>query len=174
MWLPIKGWEGFYDVSDDGQVRSLKYHGLARKTPRILKTYPHTKSYKLVRLQSGSRSVPRYVHRLVLETFVGECPAGKEAGHRDGHKQNNALSNLEWITRPENVSDKYKHGHILYGERNGFAKLTATQVQQIRQSASSHAALARQFGVAETTVADVRHGKTWAKLEARAAGKDGG
>lgn len=101
MWKPIQGFEGLYEVSDGGRVRSLR-----GKTPRILninKTvagYPHV---GLVRL--GESSKRRYwfsVHRLVAAAFIGPCPEGYVVNHKDENKANNVISNLEYVTFREN------------------------------------------------------------------------
>lgn len=105
-WLPIPGYEGRYDVSDQGRVRSLAWG-----KERILKTCMDHKGYLQVGLSGGGplARVPR-VHRLVLLAFVGPRPDGMECRHIDGDHQNNILGNLRWGTHSENEFDRVKHG----------------------------------------------------------------
>ena len=86
---------------------------------------PYGSRYCVVSLRenSGTGKVTcRYVHRLVLEAFVGPCPPGLECLHRDHDTANNRLRNLRWGTRTENIEDKVKAGRA----RGRFSK---TKVQ---------------------------------------------
>jgi cytochrome c553 len=140
-WLPVVGWEGLYEVSDQGRVRSLdrittsRFRSAQRRKGRILKEkINHNRSgYRQVALSNGDASYA-YVHRLVLEAFAGSCPDGMECCHGDGDTSNNRLSNLRWDTRPENIADKMEHGTDLAGERNAAAKLTEDDIRSIRNT----------------------------------------
>jgi len=108
---PIPGHPGYF-VSDDGRVfsecgmgRAKSKYGWPRRElrPGIAKE----PGYPFVVL-SGKKG--RFVHRLVLETFVGPRPHGMEARHLDGDRTNNRVENLRWGTRKENVADAIKHG----------------------------------------------------------------
>lgn len=108
-WRPVPGYEGRYDVSDLGRVRSwLPYHGLA--TPRLMNATPDDRGYPVIQLFGGPRTIARKVHRLVLETFVGPRPEGFDTRHLDGDTSNNRLSNLRYGTRSENNFDAVRHG----------------------------------------------------------------
>lgn len=110
-WLPIAGHEGFYEVSDLGLVRSvprriIRSNGSQMTLPGVTLTpFDSGDGHVRVRLQRIGKIVDWYVHRLVLFTFVGEPPPGTEGCHWDGHPANNALSNLRWGTRSENMLD---------------------------------------------------------------------
>src|SRR5687768_4153912 len=99
-WRPIQGHDG-YEVSDCGRIRSidrvLAVMRRGRAVPaqyrgRVLKATPTSSGYLTIKL--GGRG--QYVHRLVLEAFVGTCPAGRQAAHLDGDRRNNAAANLAW------------------------------------------------------------------------------
>jgi hypothetical protein len=107
----------------------------------------------------GGRS--RYVHRLVLETFVGPCPEGMEACHYDGDRSNNALSNLRWDTRAANAADRIRHGTTRRGERAPGARLTNDLVRFIRCSPQSNLTIARRLGMTRQAIGDVRRRRTW-------------
>ncbi len=112
IWLPAPGWEGFYEVSDLGRVRSLP-----RLTPHagirggnLLKPAPERAGHLKVSLWRYGSGSSRWVHRLVAEAFLGPCPDGQEVRHLDGIPANNKISNLVYGTRTENILDAIRHG----------------------------------------------------------------
>lgn len=118
-WRPIDGWEGLYDVSDQGRVRSLartvvRSNGWIQPWPeRILRPGTTPYGHLTVRLMRNGQGRSHYVHRLVLEAFTGSAPDGCECCHRDGNHTNNSIANLYWGTRSENLHDQVRHGvHI--------------------------------------------------------------
>ena len=116
-WLPVVGWEGLYEVSDSGQVRSLgkvvvtKRGVVKNYAGRVLRQYPNHKGHlKVWLIREGYRSHP-YVHSLVLEAFVGPRPTGQQGLHSDDVPSNNHLENLRWGTPSENNYDTVKNGN---------------------------------------------------------------
>ena len=112
-WLPVVGREGEYEVSDNGRVRSLtRKDSRGRQiVERILRPQRNGSGHHQVGLSTGRRGARLFlVHRLMLEAFVGPCPPGHEALHRDDDPDNNRLSNLHWGTRSENTLDKVRNG----------------------------------------------------------------
>src|SRR5690348_3217345 len=114
IWKPVKGWEDLYEVSTLGRFRSKKriYVGgtrwgktcLKTRPPRIMKpsTLVHSR-HKMIGFSKNGKTVHFCVQRIVLETFIGPCPPGKEACHfPDRNPANNRLNNLMWGTRLEN------------------------------------------------------------------------
>jgi hypothetical protein len=111
LWKDIPGYEGQYQVSDLGYVKSLsrrvKCRGGTRSVQEyILKIIQRPDGYCVVGVKKGMVRL----HRLVLLAFVGPCPEGKECRHLDGNRQNNRLTNLCWGTRSENAQDRVRHG----------------------------------------------------------------
>lgn len=98
-WRPVVGFEGDYEVSDHGNLRSLKYGKV-----RPLRTYLWGPGYLYCQLSKDGKSSPFSVHRLVALAFLG-MPDGDrdEINHIDGDKLNNHVSNLEWCTRLQNM-----------------------------------------------------------------------
>lgn len=101
-WRPVPGWEGLYEVSSDGQIRSLR-------AGRPMRTFITEKGYRRVYLYRGKRIQRVRVHTAVLGAFVGPRPAGMVTRHLDGNPANNHLSNLAWGTHAENEADKKRH-----------------------------------------------------------------
>lgn len=99
MWREVPGFPG-YRVSDDGQVSG----------PRGPLKVRVEQGYCRVWMYRDGKRVPRQVHHLVLEAFVGPRPDGLEARHMNGNGTDNRVSNLSWGTRSENQLDRVRHG----------------------------------------------------------------
>lgn len=97
-WLPVPGYAGKYEVSDLGRVRSLLRHA-----PRILRYERTYEGYLRVELYLDGAWKKLRVHGLVLLAFRGQRLAGATVDHLDGDKENNRLSNLEYVSRKENI-----------------------------------------------------------------------
>lgn len=120
-WRPVVGFEGLYEVSDMGRVRSLdrtvwrdgpsyrRAHQLAYRGRQVA-LQQQKKGYVGLVLWKDGRGRSRRVHQLVLEAFVGPCPEGMEALHGTGVRHDNCLINLRWGTPVENAADRVRHG----------------------------------------------------------------
>lgn len=113
-WKWIPGYEGLYEVSVTGKVRS---YYLRSNNPKIMSTPQkelssslNNKGYEGVSLQKLGVAKRFTIHRLVLTAFVGEPLKGQECRHLDGNRLNNQLSNLAWGSRSENAQDRLRHG----------------------------------------------------------------
>lgn len=115
-WLPIAGYEGYYEVSDQGRVRSLDRvvktaRGQRRIRGRLLsQSVAHEGGYVQVNLNRDGEREHVYVHVLVLEHFEGPRPPGMEGCHGPGGSSDNRLSNLRWDTPSANQRDKRRDG----------------------------------------------------------------
>lgn len=157
-WAAIPGWEGLYEVSDFGQVRCLKRH---RVCARVLTPSAAGLGYRKVQLVHHERREHRYVHELVLTTFVGPRPEKQECAHGNGQRDDNRLVNLRWDTRSGNHADKNAHGTACVGERHGRRKLSLAQVVQIRAAQEPPKVLAQRFGVGLAQISRIRSGGNW-------------
>ena len=116
QWKPVPGYEGVYDVSDHGRVRSLDrtiIYADGRKTRtrgKELKPHVMKSGHSTVMLQHAGRTQRFLVHRLVLLAFVGPCPDGMEACHWNDMPSDNRLKNLRWAPRSENNHDRVRNG----------------------------------------------------------------
>ena len=106
QWRPIADWPN-YEVSDQGQVRSLPRE---RTRGGILRPYPNSGQYLAVALSRGPEVKRFRIHKLVAETFIGPCPPGQEVRHLNDVKHDNRLVNLAYGTRKENKADEKRNG----------------------------------------------------------------
>ena len=115
-WRDIPGYEGMYQVSNLGQVRSIgrtvtRSDGqVHRYKGNILRTPLNQRGYQVVNLCIQGKCQMRTVHSLVAETFIGTRPEGMEVCHNDGSKTNNHVDNLRYGTSSENKLDNVRHG----------------------------------------------------------------
>lgn len=165
-WRPVLGYEGLYEVSDTGQVRSLgrslvDKNGRKMNFPaKVMRQTPHPRTkYLLVMLTKGKRQVEnRQVSNLVCEAFHGPRPAGKFAAHSNGVRHDNMMSNLSWKTAKENEADKIVHGTKPIGEKVGGSTLKPFQVIEIRTLRSkgkSYNEIASELGISFDPVRSV-------------------
>lgn len=168
-WRAVVGWEGLYEVSDLGMVRSLRCGMGKRSRPRPLKQAIVNKYQAVTLSRPGAKRKTVLVHTLVLTAFVGPRPHDKEAAHEDGVRTNNALGNLSWKTHLENCDDRDRHGHQPKGERCHQHKLTADQVRRVRDICRARSMtqrdLANSLGVTQGTVSHIATGRNWSHLE---------
>lgn len=173
IWKAVVGWEGLYEVSDLGRVRSLDrlrkggaYPGNHGSKGRVLTPgmSGFKRRYAYVGLKRYGKIKNVGIHALVLTAFVGFCPKGKEGCHGKLGAEVNTFSNLRWGTKKENAADAKNDGTTARGERAGAAKLTEKAVHVIRsapwtrQTASK---LAERFGVRSSQIRRVRKGERW-------------
>jgi hypothetical protein len=165
VWKQVPGYEGIYSVSNLGRIRrEVAYRNHWYKRDGILTPWISSKKRLLVELYKNQTSITFSVHKLVMLTFIGECPSGFEINHKDGNPQNNYLENLEYVTPEENQKHAIINKFHIFGERHGMSKLTEQQVLAIRKDSRSLKEISREYGVAISTVSDIRIKRTWAHL----------
>lgn len=161
-WRDIPGYPR-YQVSTCGRIRSVNYKN--SKKIKVLKPSLSSDGYLKTMIQRGDGSYhTSRVHRWVAFAFLGVCPPGFEVNHIDGNKENNCPSNLEYCTHSENIKHAYKIGleQPKKGSRNGSAKLTESDVVEIRKECAERKKSGRFWGRKE--VAE-RYGITEAHLK---------
>ena len=176
IWKPVVGFEGQFEVSSLGRVKSLarivpvRDHpkaGYVTKTVRekILKGWVGSKGYRMVALgrQENGRPLIFLVHRLVCEAFHGPCPAEHEVCHGPNGKLDNRASQLCWGTRSKNHGeDRDRDGSKVVGEAHHNARLTEDAVRRIWQRKGERSpSVAEDFNVSPRTVRDIWNGLTW-------------
>jgi hypothetical protein len=167
QWRDIPGYEGAYQVSDQGRVRSLDRRvlhsdgGVRFHKGRVL--HPGLASNGYFTVAVGRRN-SRCLHDLVLTVFAGPRPLPEAVGrHLDGNKANNTASNLCWGTRKENSADSDLHGTHPRGSQKPQAKLTETAACEIRHLRRfvSQSELARRYSVSPSAIQAIHDGRTW-------------
>ena len=116
-WKPVTGYEGIYEVSSHGRVRSVD-RTVTRSDGRVHRYKGKVLSaglskrggYPLVSLYTQGKNQSHYVHSLVAEAFIGTRPSGTEVCHNDGDPTNNHVDNLRYGTSSDNELDKVRHG----------------------------------------------------------------
>lgn len=150
-----------YSITDSGEVWSANYKKY------LLFDVVH--GYYQVSLCKNGKIYKRTVHRLVLETFVGECPKEMEACHNNGIRADNRLKNLRWDTKKNNHKDAIRHGtHTCLtqkGENHSQAKLIEQDVRMIvymyRTGEFLQKEIAEIYKIHQVHVSDIINKKTW-------------
>lgn len=149
-WLPVVGFEGLYEVSDLGRIRN--------SSGQIFRCGPNKQGYPKVTLHKNNKPHQFLVHVLVLTAFEGPKPDGCETCHKNHNRGDARLENLRWGTPTENKQE------ILRADRFPSAKLTLAQVRHLRTRTWERGdipRLARQLGVSELTIQNVKSGRTF-------------
>lgn len=171
IWKPVVGYEGFYEVSNLGRIKTVErfvtnaFRGRTVPT-KILKINHNTWGYQLVSLCKLGIKKTQAVHQLVAKSFLGEHdPKKDEVNHKDGNKDHNFLENLEWVTNSENKRHGVRTGlyNKIIGVNNNQAKLTPDDIRKIRFLYKSFNCpeIGRIFKVSVKTIRSIINGKTW-------------
>ena len=175
-WRDVVGYEGFYMVSRCGLIKSLgkkyttKDGRVTSKPAKVLTQNTEKKGYKSIRLcKDGNQSIFK-VHRLVAAAFIGAAPsANSQVNHKNGCKDFNHASNLEWVTPSGNIQHAVATGLFKSnkGERNPRCILSESNVidvLRISKTGLSCAAISRLAGVSEATIRQIQKGRNWTWL----------
>lgn len=154
IWLPVVGYEGFYEVSSTGKVKSVErfvYGG--RVNQRVVRekemaVYEDHHGYLRVNLNRDNRFKGKFVHRLVAEAFIKNPSNYPIVNHMDGNKKNNNVNNLEWCTYKYNTHHAIENGltqngrkvmnvdtGIIYANEKEASRQTGISRQAISKSA---------------------------------------
>ena len=154
-WKPIKGYEGFYEISNKGEIRSCEKvifqpgHGYRKIKEYNMHPWDNGKGYKVVTLSKNGTRKNHYVHRLVAEHFIPNPNNLIEINHIDYDKSNNKVNNLEWTDRVSNVRYSAEHmrhprtkthsntGHYYISRKKGYDDLYVITVDKKTKYARS-------------------------------------
>lgn len=168
IWRDIPGYEGRYQASTLGRIRSLDRYvrcstggvGIRLHKGRILRPAGQSSDPHL-RVVLGKKAPSSLVHVLVATTFLGPRPAGCDVRHLDGDPLNNRVDNLAYGSRTENIQDVYRIGRP-------WKTLTVEQVRDIRRrlaAGEKGRVLAREYGVSEACISAIETGRRYSWLK---------
>ena len=166
IWESVKGYEGLYEVSNLGRVRTLK----RATTSGVVLKQAVKHGYMHVCLSKDGKPSTKRVHRLVAEAFIANPMDKPVVNHIDGDKTNNAVSNLEWATNSENELHSFrvlgkKPNRPWKGKPRKFARrLSYADATAIIDSKRPSRELAAEFGVSKTTILNIRKRKIYKEV----------
>ncbi len=160
----IKGFEGLYAVTKDGKVWSGPKSKVGKywsTKSRWMKQKTDRYGYKVVELSRKSYTI----HRLVALTYIPNPLNKKTVNHKNSIKDDNRVSNLEWMTNKENLQHASENGLLAHGERNS-KKLTNDDVRNIRATVNQVGVnnIAKHYSIDRTTVWKITTFRSWKKI----------
>lgn len=170
-WIDVKGYEGLYQVSNLGNVKSLNRLVIQKNGKETflkgkpLKQQLDSRGYFRVSLSRNGIARPKCIHHIVLESFCSSKPFPKaEARHLDGNPINNKFDNLKWGTKSENMQDAIKHGTFPLLEKRPGAKLKREQVVEIFTSVDCPYTLSKKYKVGKGVIRQIKTRETWREI----------
>lgn len=162
QWRPIPGYEGHYEVSDHGRVRSVTrilphpVNGWKTYRGKLLKQDVHKTGHIAVWLSLDGRMRSLLVHRLVLMAFIGPCPDGMEACHWNDDPGDNRLENLRWASRRDNNLDRVRNGIHPMAKRPTVNEATSSPQKTQESRSGQQEKCAGVDNARENVVGDVK------------------
>jgi hypothetical protein len=175
IWLPVVGYEGYYDISNMGNIRSL-YRTVKRKNGTTLNIPFKTKSvktaksgYAYVHLDKDGIRKFCSVHRLVAKAFLPNTENKKCVNHINSVRDDNRVVNLEWVTPTENMQHAIRVGSMDFvGEKHPNAKLTNKDVAEIfklyKTGKYTQSYIGKLYGVSFSCVSAIVRGAKWTQV----------
>jgi hypothetical protein len=161
-WKDALGYEGYYQVSDLGRVRSVDKTTAARSFKgKVLKPKTNKGGYLEVHLSINGASYHEKVHRLVAVVFLDNPSNLPQVNHINGVKADNRAENLEWCTCKHNVNEAFRTGLNANHERHRWSILTIEQVREVLESNKPSSYFSEKFDISKTAIKDIRRGKSW-------------
>lgn len=169
-WRTAVGYEGYYEVSDQGRVRSIpRKSSTNRKIGGNVLETSNFRGYRKMLANNGSkRRKCVFVHHLIANTFIGPRPTSNhQINHINGIKHDNRVANLEWVTPLENIRHSIEVlGNSIVGERNPASKITGEIAREIVRRVRSGECgidIADDYGIAPDHVSHIITGRVWSR-----------
>lgn len=154
LWKDVVGYEGLYQASSLGSVKSLKRKMCPKD--KILKPYQDKNGYWCVNLTKNKKQRIQYVHHLVALAFLGPRPKGYHIHHLDNDSSNECITNLEYVSPRRHLEITRKH--------NGITLLTKWQVIKIRSSCDTQHKLAELYNCNQGSISKIKSMKHYKYL----------
>lgn len=168
--ISVPGYEAFYEVSDQGRLRSsVDRHGT--RAGHVLVGGIDKDGYRVFALCCNQKRKSVRLATLVLRAFVGPVPKGMEPNHKNGIKADNRLINLEYVTKSINILHSRRELGQCVGSRHGAALIDESRVFEIKRamlSGQRNVDIAKRFRVGLCTVSAIRTGRQWRHVKAGA------
>lgn len=176
IWKSVVGYEGYYEVSNTGSVRSIDRIVKTKKAksgtsflkgvylkPSVIKGYP------MVVFSVGNKRVGKKIHRLVAEAFIPNPKNKPQVNHKNGQKEDNSVENLEWCTSLENIRHSFEKGlnSGKKGEKHPLSKLKKEDVINIRllhKHGVLSTMLSEYYNVHQKTIRNIVNKETWTHI----------
>lgn len=176
IWKPVKGYEGLYEVSNVGRVKSMP-RTIARsdgkpytiKKEKIMKLFADEDGYRRIEMRNDGKSFKTFAHRLVARAFIPNAENKPQVNHINGIKNDNRVDNLEWVTLQENKDHAVANGLVAdqRGIKNPSNTLEEKQVMKIielKEKGFRPVEIARKIDIPYSNVRNVYYGYTWTWL----------
>lgn len=169
IWKDIKGFEGLYQVSNFGEVKSLPRNGTILK-PRTLVGFIDDLGYHQVVLTS--KKVHKKIHRLVALAFIPNPENKPCVNHKNRIRTDNRVTNLEWCTYKENTTHSFANGHKAKSKSDHagskISELESEIIQECLLNDFKRTDIARYFRICVTTINNIAKNKHWTNYRPQA------
>lgn len=157
IWKDIPGYEGLYQCSSFGRIKSLRKEqvlkssgGIRTREEKILSTQLHYKGYKTLKLSKFNKCIRYKIHRLVAICFIDNNNNYKQVNHINGDKLNNSVENLEWCTNLENQRHAIKN-------KLRVLRFTDSEINIIRNDKRSLSIIANEHKVSFQLISKIKN-----------------
>ncbi len=182
IWIPVKDFEGLYEVSNLGRLKSLDFYEsfyrkdlgktiFRLKKEKIKYLKPSKAGYILVKLYKDKIETSIRMHRVVALSFIPNPENKPQVNHINGIKHDNRLVNLEWNTQSENMLHAYEKGLNTPTSQKGFknsnCKLDLESILKIRKHKKKYGSaidFCLELGISKSTYHDIRAGRKWSEI----------
>lgn len=175
-WKPIRGYIGYYEISNKGTVKSLSRkirsgfkYALVRVTKEILlKPYIGRDGYYYFLISKNGSKKHFAMHRLIATHFIPNPRKNREVDHIDRNRLNNEIKNLRWVTPKENINHARNSEGVRmmcsFGEKNPGSKLKEHEVLSIRSDSRKNKDIADQYNVSRRLISFIKNKQRWTHL----------
>ena len=169
IWKEIKDYEGIYEISNLGNIKSLKRKGTNGK---IMCYFDNGMGYLRVKLTKNNKSKSLLLHKIIANSFIPNPFLLKTINHKNGIKKDNRIENLEWCTQSENVIHAIKNGLRIYksgvdiiNSKFSYEKVIAIRrLNKIKNGKINISKLALKLNVSESSISRILKYKTYKNI----------